>query len=64
MPVLVMVSAWVGLVVPRGWLEKLRDVALSVALAVGLVPNPVTVICWGGVESNLTVRDPLKERAE
>lgn|SRR5216684_2153763 len=56
-PVLVMVSAWLVLV-PRGWLAKVRDFWLRVAIAVELVPVPLNVTFEFGRPVIMTVALP------
>jgi hypothetical protein len=50
-PVFVILTVCAGLIVPSAWFSKARDVELSDATAVVLVPVPFRVIARGGATS-------------
>jgi hypothetical protein len=59
-PVFVMVTAWVGLALPRDWLANANKVVFKLAIAVVLVPTPPNVTFWEGKPVIVTVSVPLK----
>ena len=56
LPVLLRVTVWAALVVPTGWLPKLRVVGDR--FATGIVPVPVNGSTIGGLKLLLTLRVP------